>query len=222
VHQCIGLVNLAANHIVEGEFEDAFAICQQANALIQSETSVTFARPDILVTNLTLAGYLSGHLSVTEALDAARSVWHAAGDTNDSPLLGSNVAYYLARQKRYVEAVEFLEPLFKDLLSRPSFDSYYTYFVGNNLCGSLFMCGRAADGEDVWKAITLFVPDFVGPIVPYIRKRHEMQTQMFLADNRSLDWDEFVGAAAPPQVGPGWQFYGKGFLAAELEFWSDE
>jgi len=57
VHQCIGLVNLAANHIVEGEFEDAFAICQQANALIQSETSVTFARPDIVVTNLTLAGY---------------------------------------------------------------------------------------------------------------------------------------------------------------------
>jgi tetratricopeptide (TPR) repeat protein len=221
-HQYIGLVNLAANHIVEGEFEDAFAICQQANALIQSESSVIFARPDILISNLTLAGHLSGHLSLTDALEMAQSVWHAYGDNNDSPLLGSNVAYYLARQGRYSEVVELVEPIFNDLLNRPSFDSYYTYFVGNNLCGSLFMSGKVSNGEHVWNAITPFVRDFVGPIRPYITKRHEMQGQIFLPDSNSRDWDNFVGAAAGPQVGPGWKFYGRGFLAAELEFWSDE
>jgi hypothetical protein len=175
-----------------------------------------------LVNNLTLAGYLCGRLSETEALDTARSVWQVSGANNDGPLLLSNVAYYLARQRRHVEAVELLQTFFENLLGRPSVDSYYTYFVGNNLCGSLFMCGRTAESEHLWRTITPFVSDFIGPAAAYLRKRHEMQSQMFLAGNSFRDWDDYIDTAASPQVGPGWKFYGKGFLAAELEYWSDE
>ena len=120
LHQCIGLINLAANHLVEGDFEEAYAHCDRAHELIQSETSVTFTRPDILATNLTLAMYLSGRLTVTEALEAAQSTWRASAANNDAPLLASNVAYYLAHLKQYGDGVDLLDPLFKELLNRPS------------------------------------------------------------------------------------------------------
>ncbi len=222
LHQCIGLVNLAANHLVEGDFEQAYAHCLRAHDLMQSETSISFTRPDIFATNLTLAMYLCGRLTVTEALEAAQSAWQASAPNNDAALLASNVAYYLAHLKRYAEGVNLLEPVFQELMSQPRFDSYYSYFVGNNLAGCLFMCGRIQDSMNIWTAITPFVPEFVGQMAPYIKRRHELQTTLFSAVEGTLDWETFIVSAAPPQVGPGWKFYGKGFLPAELEFWSDE
>jgi len=188
---------------------------------MQSEGSVTFTRPDILATNFTLAMYLCGRLTVAEALQAAQSAWRASAANNDAPLLASNVAYYLAHLKQYGDGVDLLDPLFKELLNRPLFDSYYTYFVGNNLAGCLFMSDRMHDARNVWSAITPFVSEFVGQMSPYIKRRHEVQTALFSEEN-APDWDDFIGSSVPPQVGPGWKFYGKGFLAAELEFWSDE
>jgi tetratricopeptide (TPR) repeat protein len=222
VHQCIGLINLAANHIVEGEFEEACAHCQRAHELIQSEASVTFTRPDILASNLTLALYLCGRLTATEALEAGQATWRASAANNDAPLLASNVAYYLARLNRHGDGIKILDPIFKELMNRPQFDSYYTYFIGNNLAGCLFMSGQPQEAQSIWNSVTPFVSDFVGQMTPYMKRRHELQTTIFSAAEDKADWDVFIETAAPPQVGPGWKFYGRGFLAAELEFWSDE
>jgi hypothetical protein len=221
IHQCIGLVNLAANCLSNGEFESAFSACNQANGLIQQEPSVTFARPDILATNLTLAAHLTGRLSATEASEAAQSILQTASENNDAPLLVSNIAYYLAQGARHQEAVERLTPIFTDLERKNDLDSYYTYYIGNNLSGSLWMLGRAEDSKRVWNSITPFVLDFIGPLTPYVRRRHELQNGIFNG-SAMRDWDSFLASSTSSQVGPGWTFYGRGFLAAELEFWSDE
>jgi tetratricopeptide (TPR) repeat protein len=222
VHQCIGLANLAANHLAEGEFDEAFSVCQQANALLERERAVTFGRPDILLTNLTLAAYLSGRLTASDALDAAQVLLGAAGGSNDAPLLATNVAFYLARERRYDEAIALLAPVFQKLVDRTDFDTYYPYYVGNNLSGSLYMQGRVAEGRSVWETITPYLQDFIGPLAPYLRRRHGLQTGIFGAELAAHDWDAYLGVAGTPQVGPGWKLYGKGFLPSELEFWSDE
>lgn len=222
VHQCIGLVNLAANHLVEGEFEQALAACYKASVVVEMEKSVTFERADILATNMTLAAFLCGRLCATEAREAARNILTSSHANNDAFLLTSNVAYYLAHETRHGEAIELLRPLFQELRTQSSLDSYYTYFVGNNLSGSLYMSGHRTDSENVWKAITPLVRDFIGPMGPYMTRRHALQSEIFSVAASLPDWDRFLATIAPLQVGPGWKFYGRGFLASELEFWSDE
>jgi hypothetical protein len=221
IHQCIGLANLAANCLINGEPENAFSACSQANHVIQQEPAITFSRPDILATNLTLAAYLTGQLTLPEASEAAQSIWRTGCTSNDAPLLVSNIAYYLALEARHEEVVDRLTPLFADLRVISDLDSYYTYYVGNNLSGSLWMLGRGEESKHVWRSITPFVSDFIGPLALYIRRRHELQNEIF-SGSPTQDWDGFLRSSTSPQVGPGWTFYGRGFLAAELEYWSDE
>lgn len=219
VHQAIGLVNLAANYLVEAEYEHAFAACQRAETLIQGHPTLAFPRVDILLTNLTISAYLSGHLSAVDALDAASSIWRTFGPNNDAPLLAANKGYFLARLGRFDEAVQALEPIYRDLLARKTVDGYYTYFVGNNLCGALFEGARRDESIEVWNTIGAFIPDAIGPSAPYLRARHELQSDVFTNNG---DWDKFLSLTSGPRVGPGWAHYGRGFLPCELEFWSDE
>lgn len=222
VHMYIGLVNLAANHVVEGEFDAANTCCHQAIELMGEERSVIFPREDILATNLTVAAYLDGQLDESEALRAALAIRESYRDSNDSPLHAANVGFYLARQGRYGEAIALLAPVFEHIKGANDFDSYYLYFVGNNLSGSLWMQGLVAESAAVWSDISPFVRECVGPMVPYMRARHAIQARIFESEPGVRDWDGFVTSVASAQVGPGWRFYGRGFLVSELEFWSDQ
>lgn len=220
VHQAVGLVNLAANYVVEGEYEQAFVACHRAEAVLQSEPAMTFPRPDILLTNMVVSGYLSGNVTAADALDTATSTWRTFGRNNDGPLLAANVGYFLAMLGRHEDVVKQLEPVFRGLVAGQVIDPYYTYFVGNNLSGALFEVGRRDESLETWNAIAPFMAETIGPSAPYLRRRHELQSGVF-SGGAVGSWDAFLSATSP-QVGPGWSYYGRGFLPCELEFWSDE
>jgi hypothetical protein len=57
-----------------------------------------------------------------------------------------------------------------------------------------------------------------------LRRRHELLAPAFnLVPQLSPEaFDTFLAERSVPQVGPQWEFYGRGLLLSDIQFWSAE
>jgi ABC-type dipeptide/oligopeptide/nickel transport system ATPase component len=223
VHYYIGLLNLSANYIANGAFECAFELAERAKYTVVRFSVFSFPRPDILVNNLILSEFLCGRITAKKAAGKMLRMMRTIPASNDNTLLKSNVAWLFAMMGNYKAVVLSLEPVYQSLIVIDEIDGYYIYFLGNNLAGAFYMLGEKQRAVSIWKDLNKHIKDIVGPMADYITRRHELQSEIFVNTTTNLqDWESYLSRNYPLQVGPGWKFYGNGFLASDLEFWSDE
>ena len=223
VHYYIGLVNLSANYICDGDFESAFGLAVRANQVVRESPAFSFPRRDILGNNLILSAVLYGRLTAKKAAESMQKMIRTVSPSNDTTLLKSNLAWLHALTGDYKTAAQYLEPVFHSLTELDEVDGYYPYFIGNNLAGAIYMLGDRERSAEIWHQLDGYVTEIAGPIAPYIARRHELQSILFSApETPHQNWALYLNQTHNTQVGPGWRFYGNGFLASELEFWSDE
>ncbi len=221
IYQFIGFVNLSANKLQSGKFLDAFDCTNQAEKIVRTEVGLTFPRYDILLSNMAISGYLSRKLELKNAKDLLIATLNSPQRKKD-PLFVNNYGYILALEGNFTEAIEIIKPVFYALCMDDDIDSYFLYFLGNNLAGCFYMRGIFDESINIWKLITPFVKEFVGPIKHYIKKRHDLQGKIFECAENIYNWHEYIKNTSGPQVGTGWDFFGTGYLASDIEFWSDE
>lgn len=103
-------------------------------------------------------------------------------------------------------------------------DAYHRYFVANNLAGLIALSGEAARAvdllEDAGRDLDLLYP----AIREVLRRRHGLMPELLRAASgfREAEYDAFLREHHLPQVGPQWDFYGRGFLLSDIQFWASD
>lgn len=213
--------NHAGNLLVGGDFELSFQAAGIAVNTMKEYSNVLFPRPMVAANNFIISGILSKKISPEEALVMFESTTSISEDFADQVLLKTNksVSYILAGQA--AKAEKQLEKLYDTLLSATRIDDYYFYFVAANLSSVKIVNGKKAAAKKLLEQCGEKIPDI--PDKAFLIKRHQLLSNLIKKEEKFdiAKWNNVLIDRYPNQLGKAWEFYGKGFLFSDIQYWSD-
>jgi hypothetical protein len=217
------LTNLAAIQIRLGRDADAFAHAQEAERLAIEALDVA-PRLDVLASNLVLAGYRGGAVSLPDTIDHQILVARSSEASGDSFLQRCNLAAYLLLAERDAEAASELAAL-TDQLTQEEIDETYLVYYCSALSTALAVArGDAEEALALHRRMDGFIEALRWPCASYIRRRQRLLGDALAGlqpgrDRRDLD--RMLIDGRPVQIGQAWSYYGRVIPCVELSFWSD-
>lgn len=215
------LANHSGNLIVSGQFESAYHYAQQAILFKDNFSEIAFPRIEIPFNNLMVAGFLSNQLSSDKVIEIYDALFLTLENVEHRVLLQNNYFVFKALNNSLAESLNLCESLNNHLVSTTRNDSYYQYFVGINRAVLYFLNGDKGGASKIINDLTLLIPQI--PDKDYLQRRHEI-IQRLIRDSNVADpikWNGYLLDMFPQEIGPGWEFFGRGFLLSDMQFWSD-
>jgi AAA ATPase domain len=222
----IGLANLTANYLFLGRFGQAYdtAIrCKAFSHAALEREAIRLPRLDILENNLLISSYRADKLSAAEA--AARMKELLTTETsNDTALLASNYsAFSLLAGMAGNRVAAILQPLFDDLAGEGDFDSYYGYFVGNNLATCYIAIGNLPRATLYFDRIEPLLASIRVPLQRFLILRHKLLKGRLEDPQLTLsEWETPIASSELSRFGSMWSHFAHGLLLSDLEFWADD
>lgn len=217
----MALANHSGNLIVAGEFESAYHYAQQSILFKENYPEIAFPRLEIPINNLIVSGFLSNHLTSEKVLEIYDALFEQIENVEYRVLLQNNYFVFKALNNNLRESLKLCENLNNHLASTTRNDSYYRYFVGMNQAILYFLNGERLVANKIINELKLAIPQI--PDKHYLLRRHEVI--QILVQNDDIEdavlWNSYVLDKFPNEIGPGWKFFGKGFLLSDMQFWSD-
>ena len=216
--------NLVGTLLVLGEYAAAGELADELMAWVSAATAhVPLPRPTVALNNLLLVRLFAGSAAAAEAASAFEELLAAASRAEDRLLIASNLAAVRARAGDLSGALRGLERCDIALGQLYQPDPYYVYFVRSNLVACQFHAGALPDPIAAWRELEGPLAATHEPLRPFLRRRHELQAAAFseVAPGAIGQWDNYVLARYPRQLGRPWTFYGRGFLLSDIQHWSD-
>ncbi|MDP3072288.1 MAG: hypothetical protein Q8N18_18500 [Opitutaceae bacterium] len=216
------LTNLVANLVASGLFDAAIERAQELERVVQTHSMFPWPALEVAANNSVLAGYLEGSLPLAGAVELMQQINDGRTDVGDRILILNNLAVLLVHSGRTDQARESLETAWTKLGDEGNSDDYHRYFVGSNLAGLLALAGEKERSARLLSSVRPGLDGLSRSIRETLLRRHELMSGAF-ARGEELDpitFDSYLRDKHPPQLGPQWSFYGRGFLFTDIQFWS--
>lgn len=217
------LNNLAGIQLRLGKDAEAYSHGLEAEQ-IALESADVVKRPDVLASNVVLAGLRSGALDVYEAVERQQFIVASPEGSDDKFIHRCNLAGYLLLASRDDEAADELRAL-GDELHAGEFDESYLRFYWSALW--VASAALAGDGDEALRRhrdMDAFVADLRWPCAAHVRRRHhlldDVMSALPLRSDRSTV-DQVLLDSHPGELGPAWAYYARLIPCCELSFWSD-
>jgi len=179
---------------------------------------------EVAANNTILAGFLAGVLPLSQATELMHRLDDGKIELGDRILIQNNLAVLFAYAGKLYEAKLILCNARELLGSKADSDSYHRYFVSNNLAGLLAILGDLDSSLKIFEEAGSDLPHFYPAIRETLLRRHAMMPEAFKAAAAVgvEQFDRFLKDHYPLQVGPQWEFYGRGFLLTDIQFWTSD
>jgi len=213
----MALNNHCANCIVLGEYIEAIDTITIAINILNELPSIRVNRYYILC-NYFLANVCADKLTA----DTVCSLWNQyvmqmePCETKIIPLI--NNAIYYAMVGQYDKASELLDDA--ELLNSEIEDDYYTYYIHANRAAIKYLCGYPEEGADELEKYCFTAPKLMkASECVALRERTEKWISIMKA-TPNIPANEFANYLSIKHRGNK-QFLFRGFLASDIQFWSE-
>jgi hypothetical protein len=217
------LTNLSAINLRLGEDSEAFEVATRAEELVLQYPELT-ARPDVLASNLVLAGLRSGQFSTSEAVLRQSQIVDSPVGGRDKFVHRCNLAAFLLLDRHDDEAIALLDALDAELQSYDYSESYLVYYLRALRVASAAVTGDVALAIDRHREMDSLVSTLQWPCASYVRRRQALLVDVLASADPGGDRAEFDRALLvrhPREIGLAWPYYGRVIPGCELSFWSD-
>lgn len=217
------LTNLSAIEIRLGRDERAYEHARRAERVVIDALEVAH-RPDVLASNLVLAGQRSGQIDLGTAIEMQLAIVRGPGASEDNFLQTCNLAAYLLLATRDGEAQRELDGLEERLTRRAADETYLVYYCRALGVAAAALCGDIEEAQARHDTLGAFIETLRWPTAPYIRRRQQLldeHLQRVAANSSRASADRTLLEAGPRQVGAAWSYYARLIPCCELSFWSD-
>jgi hypothetical protein len=217
------LTNLSAIEVRLDENESAYAHALEAEAIVVGSLDVGH-RLDVLASDIVLAGYRSGSVSIDETIERQAVIVHSPEGSQDNFIQRCNLAAYLLLGSRDDDATRELQEL-GEAIRTSSIDE--TYLVYYHTALTVAAAALRADTEEALRRhreMDAFVESLRWPYASYIRRRQRLLHDAlpdFNSEQTRASADRLLIDTMPRQIGAAWAYYGRLIPCAELSFWSD-
>ena len=216
------LTNLAAIEIRLDRNMDAYRHAVEAEQIVVESLDIP-NRPDVLASNLVLAGYRAGTIDLDDAIEYQHLVVHSPETSNDNFIQRCNLTAYLLLAARDEEAGVELEALLDQLQSGYS-ESPLVYYARSLTVAAAAVTGLGDEALKRHREMQTFVDSLNWPTAAYLRRRQRLLEETLPTLDSSMpraELDQILLSSAPQEVGRAWPYYGRLIPCCELSFWSD-
>jgi tetratricopeptide (TPR) repeat protein len=215
------LINLGANALLNGEFQEAVDAHRKLDNLLSSYEPGVFPRLDYPLMNALLMDHRMGTVDIIEAVRRQREIVEEHRVTGDPFYVENALAVYLALAGSYQEAIEIFDRLLVELDRRHEPEESTLYLVRANRCATRLAEGHQGEAQTEWTRLTGLIKRLPYPIRPYMIRRHEMLREVIEVGEEmsALEFDQCLLADKRPEFGPFWNQLGRGFWLPEIEWW---
>jgi hypothetical protein len=218
------LTNLVANLIANGLFAEARVRGVELERLVQNHASFDWPCLEIAANNSILASYLANVLPLRDAMELMGHIDDGRIEIGDRLLIQNNLAVLLVHGGKIAEAQEILTRAWAKLGGMGDSDVYHRYFVANNLAGLAAVNGDTDHAIEMLEEAGRDLHRLYPAIRETLLQRHAMMSEPLRVASRlgAKKFDCFLKDNHAPQVGPQWEFYGRGFLLSDIQFWTSD
>ncbi|HEU5106815.1 MAG TPA: hypothetical protein VFU11_13375, partial [Solirubrobacterales bacterium] len=215
------LVNVGANALINGEYEEAVEAHRKLDALISSYAPGVFPRLDYPLMNALLVEHRMGSVENDEAARRQRAIAQEHRVDGDPFYVDNALAVYLALADSCDDALEVFDLLLGDLDRRQHPEESTLYLIRANRCATRFTQGHLEEARDEWAALAALVERIPYPVCPYMIRRHELLQEVIETGEKlsPTEFDSCLLIEKRPEFGPFWDQLGRGFWLPEIEWW---
>jgi hypothetical protein len=218
------LVNLGANLIGNGNYEEAATVHLETMALVDSYDEGVFPRTDYPLMNGLLAEYRLGVIDAKEAARRQRRIVDAHQLDGDPFYVENALAVYLVLSGDTAAALEIYARLENDLFSsrrRP--EPSMVYLIKANRCATRYLAGEVTEARVEWRSLASIAADSAYTDRAVVLRRHELLGELIEAEEvlSAHAFDEYLVSHRPDEMGPLWETSGHGFMLPAIEFWRE-
>lgn len=212
---------MVANLLASARFDDAFRRATELDALV-NRYPLPWPSLEIPINNFVLAGFLNGKLSAEMAVRILSQVQLEPPTSGDSLLITNNYAVMLAHLGRADDATRRLQQCYELLSADGPCDPYHKYFIGNNLAVLTALAGDSAAAKQLHEECMPLIDGLYPTIRETIRERHRLLGAVIgSAQKREVEaYDRILLDSSQAKFGKHWEFYGRGLLVSDIQFWS--
>ena len=174
VEYYLSLLNLEANLIGRGSYEEALGEHRQIEELLEAYGSGAFPRVDYPMTNALLAEYRLGAVGIAEAVDRQGQIVADYGVPDDPFFAENALAVYFAIHGSYGRAIEIQEHLAAQLLGRGDPEPSLLYLVRANCVAARFLQGVDREARREWSELAELVNRIPYGTAPEMLRRHQL------------------------------------------------
>ncbi|SFF44758.1 AAA ATPase domain-containing protein [Paenibacillus algorifonticola] len=222
----MALNNFAANALVCGQFTKAFNTTLKALELLRDFPQINFPRGEIILNNFVLSGFLSKKISANQGIKVFQDLFEKKQlKHSDMILMQINLACLFAINENIEDARNLLRKVKQILIERKNVEYYYEYYVESNLMVVEFLAGNKLKALEIWDDINDKCP-VIGD-KDYYERRNEVIKTLF-NNNIHSDGKTWLDMLLPYRETTAdeddidlWEFYGKGYLFSDMQFWSE-
>jgi tetratricopeptide (TPR) repeat protein len=220
---CASSLNLAANRIVCGEYEEALTYLREITSFLNTSPDHRFTRFEVLTNNLIVAEFLGGIYDAATAAACFERLVDGKQDTMDFCLIQSNYGASAAMAGDLPRAKAILQPLVGRLKADAEADDLHVYLAGTNLASVLYLNGECSTALELSRELENIVDIAMPPHRPYFRKRHDTLHEAMESGIHFTvaDWNHLPMQATLSGPGPSWKHYGRGFLFTDLQIFTE-
>ncbi|MEP4627155.1 MAG: AAA family ATPase [Tateyamaria sp.] len=213
--------NLAANELVLGNFGSAYDHALRCWVFIDKFTSPVVRRPEIILSNVLVAQFLSKKIvsdEIDELLRLSRD-FHSAG--SDGVLITSNMGGLIIANGNYAQAEKYLEECRLEIEHYKDVFAYSRFHLFNNMMLAQWL------QQKPWEESLAAAKDAANTMDEdshnFAIRKMEMLTHALheFAETPSIKCIDDMFASAPDQLGPEWALYGRAIAFSDLQFWTN-
>lgn len=219
-----GLTNLIGNLLSGGDFEEASRRANQLERLVREREDIAWPRVEVALADLVLVDYLNERSTALECAARMERLISQTSDVGNRFLMEATLGTLLAKSGKLDASERVLRGSVRRLGDEADSDAYHRYFLENNLAALLLVTGRKDEALATFERIGE-LPSRLYPVARRILTRRDELLKEILpsvGDASAESFDTLLRTRFPPQIGPEWRFYGRGFLLTDIQFWSSD
>ncbi len=216
------LTNLAAIEIRLDRNKKAYGHALEAERIVVDALDVE-NRPDVLASNLVLAGYRAGAIALPDAIEHQHLIVHSPQTSNDNFIQRCNLVSFLLLASRDAEARSELNVLLSQV-EAGSDESPLVYYSSALVVAAAALTGDVDEALRRHRELETFVDSLKWPTAAYLRRRQQLLEEALPHLDPSLpraELDQLLIKSLPRQIGYAWSYYGRLIPCCELSFWTD-
>lgn len=215
------LTNLAAEHILIGEFEQAREVFNVINRLVEDFEPGTFKKLEFALSNQLLAEFRLGIVDSTTAAQRQNEIVSAHASEDDPFYPGNAWAVYEAFSGKMERSIEILDSLLETLSSRRHPEASMLYVLRANRAAIRFVGGDREGVLEEWHRLSAVVREITYPIAGFYIRRHDLLLDVISEGNvwTMQSFDTCLTADRRSEIGPQWEQLGRGFRLPEVMWW---
>lgn len=215
------LNNLAANELVLGNFRAAYDYALRCWVFVDKFTSPVVRRPEIILSNVLVAQYLSNGIVSDEIDELLRLSKEFHSASSDGVLLTSNIGGLTLARGDFARAEAYLEECRLELEQFEDVFAYSRFHLFNNLMLSQWLQRKPWEeslnaaicaAETIDEDSRVFAVKRMEKLAPIL---HEFEGAP------SIKCIDDMFSSLPDQLGPEWALYGRAITFSDLQFWSN-